>query len=1150
MKASTSSGTEPGRRTAGVFLVSAFVLLCTSAFPARAGSDETPVTLAVLHFANRNPGDGWDWLEKGLPDLLITDLSKSASLTVVERERMAWMLKELELAGRGIVDPAAAQNVGRICKVDWAFFGSFLGEGDQISIEAHIIEVETGRLLRVEWVEGKAEELFALEKELVHRILSRLNVPLSEEERQSISYVPTDSLDALTHYSLGLGSYEDGEYELAIRDYRLALRKDADYHQARMRLADMYFKTHEPEHALVEYREVLRKDTEGRLSEDVYYHMGRVLERGLGRYREAIECYERIVAAHPEYAVDLEVVQAEMVRRGEARYNRYYSKDEATKRAAKKTMDEFDRRYKAMQQRNRVSNRAMEQLVLCYEKMGDKVTAARHCITLSNFLRLHYGHNDRVQRKAEELYKFVLREGQDDKVPVPAEMICVPDEGIVFDSTNLCPLARLAIDRRFRGSGDQGAVYVAPPGKEFHTVRVSITTLPSDSPRLVRGVDFWEHTEAPFPWVYQPRHRPATIRGVSEDQMPPGVRAIRFWPKGATQWRVELTVGTYRQAEAQKRFGQGGFEVLAFPSQVRAMYVDGRPAIGFNPWDFNQIPFPAGEHEARVFWCDGADKAASFTVRVGEMKKINVIKDYPFVKCPDRVARHASSPNLFFDRDGDLWLCWDEARFQGEESDICFSVSSDGGRTWGEPRMSPVSALGLDTHPVLQQDRYGTYWLAWCSSRDISDPKALWISSSPDGYRWRHPGKVVLPDSQNRRFKGGPPFAFAIDPKNVFWIACWRRLWHSSDGKTWSLSASSEVRFAGSPGRFHAGAGGLTAVGVEDKHILMCTSLDGESWSVSSVIGSSCRSIDNCVFAKDAYGNCVFFVKPYLWSCRLKRAGGELSPPYPFERYRIKPFDPHIAVSPTGDWAMAYSSEEGLFTAIARNPFGIRETGNVRVLVNGLIRQSTINRRRVEINGVCRVTNVTTGLTSNDPGREGIDVAPGDHLMLTLSIDYDFPDYAWHYFWTGNETSPVAFSEAAGVRIAGILRLTNLTTGATTDEPDHEGIHIAAGNHIAATFNDSTVSECVWKGGRSLPPLLRGFLSKDELSLTRELVLDTRPAAMVVGACPYFGAFFSVSQVPKSWENHRSLVSLDFDGSSINDLSPLAVLESLSPHYS
>ena len=83
------------KRTGGSGCAALLVALLLAA-PAW-GSEQAHTRVAVLNFTNRNPGDGWDWLEKGLADMLITDLSASSRLRVVERERMQLLFEELEL---------------------------------------------------------------------------------------------------------------------------------------------------------------------------------------------------------------------------------------------------------------------------------------------------------------------------------------------------------------------------------------------------------------------------------------------------------------------------------------------------------------------------------------------------------------------------------------------------------------------------------------------------------------------------------------------------------------------------------------------------------------------------------------------------------------------------------------------------------------------------------------------------------------------------------------------------------------------------------------------------------------------------------------------------------------------------------------------
>src|SRR5918912_3420826 len=83
----------------------------------------------------------------GLADLLVTDLSRSARLQVVDRIRMDALLREVRLAEAGRVDSATAPRVGRLVAARQLLLGA-LSElpGGQLRIDARIADVATGEL--------------------------------------------------------------------------------------------------------------------------------------------------------------------------------------------------------------------------------------------------------------------------------------------------------------------------------------------------------------------------------------------------------------------------------------------------------------------------------------------------------------------------------------------------------------------------------------------------------------------------------------------------------------------------------------------------------------------------------------------------------------------------------------------------------------------------------------------------------------------------------------------------------------------------------------------------------------------------------------------------------------------------------------------
>ena len=247
------------RRQVARFLLGAFLTAIFSV--GRLEAEETepqfPLTLAVMNFTNRAPGDGWDWLEKGLADMLITDLHASGKFQVVTRERMQEIFDEMALGKLGLLDPKTAQQFGQVLKVDWALCGSFLHEAGRIEVECHMVEVATQKLKRVEWVRGPEEKVLELEKQLALKVVENFGLPLTQQERASLLVMRTKSVDAAAHFYAALDHVDHRNQIHALADFRQAAKQDPSYHDARFWIASTYKKLDEYGHAEVELRKLL-----------------------------------------------------------------------------------------------------------------------------------------------------------------------------------------------------------------------------------------------------------------------------------------------------------------------------------------------------------------------------------------------------------------------------------------------------------------------------------------------------------------------------------------------------------------------------------------------------------------------------------------------------------------------------------------------------------------------------------------------------------------------------------------------------------------------------------------------------------------------------------------------------------------------------
>lgn len=127
--------------------------------------------IAVSDFAGKPPEIGQE-----IAETLITDLAKSDRLNLVERAQLGQALRELRLQTTGLTEPAQAKRVGQLIGADALVVGSFYTRDGQIVINARVVDVRTGQVMKgkAENVQGKLTELHSLLGTLANRLHLRL----------------------------------------------------------------------------------------------------------------------------------------------------------------------------------------------------------------------------------------------------------------------------------------------------------------------------------------------------------------------------------------------------------------------------------------------------------------------------------------------------------------------------------------------------------------------------------------------------------------------------------------------------------------------------------------------------------------------------------------------------------------------------------------------------------------------------------------------------------------------------------------------------------------------------------------------------------------------------------------------------------------
>ncbi len=195
-------------------------------------------TIAILDFKNRSVSDDaerFNPMEKGFPELMISQLKGTISLKVVERERIQWLMDEISMENDpGKFDVNSAVRVGKLLGAQSVLLGSFIKFNDEMRLLARLVKTETGEIIATEQVSGDADEFFELSEKLGAQIAKKIDVVVSEE--QLAKGTPTKSLDAQLVYSEGIALYEKGSYTKALEKFEQAVVLDPGFEKAKRKI--------------------------------------------------------------------------------------------------------------------------------------------------------------------------------------------------------------------------------------------------------------------------------------------------------------------------------------------------------------------------------------------------------------------------------------------------------------------------------------------------------------------------------------------------------------------------------------------------------------------------------------------------------------------------------------------------------------------------------------------------------------------------------------------------------------------------------------------------------------------------------------------------------------------------------------------------
>jgi TolB-like protein len=188
-------------------------------------------SIAVLPFYNMSDDPEQEYFSDGMTEDLTTDLSKISGLLVISRNSaFAYKGKSME-----------AKQIAAALGVRYLLEGSVRKAGEQVRINAQLIDATTDHHLWAERYDGRMDNIFGLQDEITQKIVTALEVKLAKVEQEHLASRETNSIVAYDAFLKGMDLLNQwSRTSKTLSYFEKAVKLDPNYGRAYAGLARAY----------------------------------------------------------------------------------------------------------------------------------------------------------------------------------------------------------------------------------------------------------------------------------------------------------------------------------------------------------------------------------------------------------------------------------------------------------------------------------------------------------------------------------------------------------------------------------------------------------------------------------------------------------------------------------------------------------------------------------------------------------------------------------------------------------------------------------------------------------------------------------------------------------------------------------------------
>ena len=182
--------------------------------------------IAISDFAVHSDNPRYKYMGKGISEMIAVEMAKATGVNLIEREKRAEVLEEIEFALSDLADAAKQVEVGKMLAAKYLVFGEIIDMDREVLISLRMIDVESTMVVWNEKIVSRITNYDYITGYFTMSILQHLGLPVPQSTIAKVESLEEKNEDAVVAFSRAVDAYDRKENTEATEELARARRID------------------------------------------------------------------------------------------------------------------------------------------------------------------------------------------------------------------------------------------------------------------------------------------------------------------------------------------------------------------------------------------------------------------------------------------------------------------------------------------------------------------------------------------------------------------------------------------------------------------------------------------------------------------------------------------------------------------------------------------------------------------------------------------------------------------------------------------------------------------------------------------------------------------------------------------------------------